>query len=358
MENMPFKAFKQEVRDDGSIGYYMNAGLDKDKVWQPEEMVVMGSGDDPEGVLKTVLHESMHGVQDREGFQHGTSLQASGGSKAKYNESPGEIEARDVEARRKMSDKQRQQWEPASIAAERERRLIDDMKAAGLDPEGVPPDMDVGEWWLDPTQSMEAQKFFERLRAESRGPPRDVDYGERHPLEDMLGAREGFSGGYYGGYRPAANENAWQTRSPDFASRWQQKDLLAKLIGESAEGQPPDPKRLQHFFKDKEKAKETIDKGFVSPLWAQFQDENPDLFRSVSQDWPNIPAFERIDPKYAPHNLTDRPDFVDSSNINVDPALDPERARAFFEKLRAGAKGAKKPKPLPPIKLSKDEVLS
>jgi hypothetical protein len=59
-----------------------------------------------EGTRSTLLHELQHAVQSREGFALGGSESSAGGFEA-YRRTPGEVEARAVEARRDMTPEQR-----------------------------------------------------------------------------------------------------------------------------------------------------------------------------------------------------------------------------------------------------------
>ena len=59
-----------------------------------------------EGARSTLLHELQHAVQSREGFALGSSVRNSGGFEA-YRRTPGEVEARAVEARKDMTPEQR-----------------------------------------------------------------------------------------------------------------------------------------------------------------------------------------------------------------------------------------------------------
>lgn len=67
----------------------------------------------PESNLSTVLHEVQHAIQHIEGFANGASSGKSMSSYKKYLDTHGEVEARDVEARKKMTDEERAAAPPA-----------------------------------------------------------------------------------------------------------------------------------------------------------------------------------------------------------------------------------------------------
>jgi hypothetical protein len=71
-----------------------------------------GRGDDVSSLLRIILHETQHWIQEKEGFASGASPQSIG--MQRYRMAAGEIEARDVAQRAFMGKKARALWEPYS----------------------------------------------------------------------------------------------------------------------------------------------------------------------------------------------------------------------------------------------------
>jgi hypothetical protein len=73
----------------------------------------------PDAALGTILHEVQHAIQHIEGFASGAASGRSQLAQHKYKNSAGEVEARDVEARQKLSDSERNQKDPDLMTWER-----------------------------------------------------------------------------------------------------------------------------------------------------------------------------------------------------------------------------------------------
>ncbi|XGC82045.1 LPD23 domain-containing protein [Bdellovibrio bacteriovorus] len=69
----------------------------------------------PEAELNTVLHEIQHAIQHIEGFANGAKMGRSVYGKEKYWNTLGEVEARNVESRKNLSDAERQELTPDSL---------------------------------------------------------------------------------------------------------------------------------------------------------------------------------------------------------------------------------------------------
>lgn len=66
----------------------------------------------PDGVPSLLLHELQHPIQHLEGFANGSDLGRAGGSVDRYLRAGGEVEARNVQARRDMTPEQRRETPP------------------------------------------------------------------------------------------------------------------------------------------------------------------------------------------------------------------------------------------------------
>jgi hypothetical protein len=71
----------------------------------------IGTGVPMRNVVSVLLHELQHGIQRQEGFATGTNLQVAG-SRDAYFRSAGEVEARNVQTRQKMTDEERRGLSP------------------------------------------------------------------------------------------------------------------------------------------------------------------------------------------------------------------------------------------------------